>query len=558
MLQHLRIRNLALVEELTVAFDPGFSVLTGETGAGKSIIIGALALLMGDRADRTLIRAGADQASAEAVFVLADPGPVDRLLADLGLAPTDQGHLLIRRTLSTAGTGRQFVNDDAVTQAALKRLGDLLVDLHGPHDHQSLLSPDSQLRLLDAFGNLAETQAPYARCYREHQELTAQRLALSGDDRTFARELDFLAFEVRELEEAQPDPAEEASLGAEQAAAAQAQEMLETASGLLEALADGEASALQTLAAVQQQLDRLSVHVPEAAAWRDEARAAAVQVKELAAAIAARAQSIDADPERLHTLEARMALYHRLKRKYDTDAAGLQARLETGRARLRELQTRDARRAELAVREAAAAATLRETGLRLRARRTQAAAQLATAITERLRGLGFARAGFDVALSDTAPGPSGMDAVEFGFAPNPGEPNRPLRRIASSGEISRVMLAVKSVLADHDRIPVLVFDEIDANIGGETATAVGARLADLARTHQVIAITHMPQVAAWGRAHYAVRKRVAGNRTRTAIDRLAESARPEELARMLGGRSVTSVVLQHAQELLQKAGAARR
>lgn len=553
MLQSLRIRNLALVEELAVEFGPGFSVLTGETGAGKSIIMGALGLLVGERADKTLIRAGADQCLVEAALHLSDPAPVDALLTELGLEPTDQGQLVLRRTLSASGSGRHLVNDASVSLQSLKRLGDLLVDMHGPHDHQSLLSPDYQLRLLDSFGRLDALLAPYETLYRERRELENKRHELEGDEQAFAREMDFLAFQVQELGDAKLEEGEDEALVKEHAGAAGSQQALEAASGLLDALAEGETSALQNLAAVQQQLERLTTAVPQAAEWKEEARRAAIVVKELASTIASYAQSVDADPARLQWLEERMALYHRLKRKYNAAVPDLIKQHETAKTRLRDLQTRHERIAELVKQEAATLAKLRQAGLKLRAKRKDTAVKLADAVTRQLRDLGFARAGFEVNLAEAEPAPSGLDAVEFGFAPNPGEPFRPLRAIASSGEISRVMLAVKTVLAAHDRIPVLVFDEIDANIGGETATAVGRKLAELAATHQVIAITHMPQVAVHGRHHYAVRKTVTGERTRSSIDPLDETARAEEIARMLGGKGLTSVVLQHAREMLQKA-----
>ncbi len=553
MLQSLRIRNLALVEELAVEFQPGFCVLTGETGAGKSIIMGALGLLVGERADKTLIRAGAEQCAVEAAIQLRDPGPVDALLRELELEPTDHGQLILRRTVSAAGGGRNLVNDSPVSLQSLKRLGDLLVDMHGPHDHQSLLSPDYQLRLLDSFGRHDALLAAYHALYRERRDLEAQRHALEGDEQAFAREMDFLAFQVQELGDAHLDEAEETAIAAEHAVVANAQQVLETAGGLLEALTDGDTSAFQSLVAVQQQLERLAAIVPRAADWRDEARQAAIQIKELSASVAAYAQSIDADPARLQWIEERMALYHRLKRKYNAPVPELLNQLQTARTRLRDLQTRHERIAEIAKQEAALAAKLRQAGLKLRAKRKESSGKLATAITEQLRDLGFARAGFECNLADIEPAPSGLDAVDFGFAPNPGEPTRSLRAIASSGEISRVMLAVKTVLAAHDHIPILVFDEIDANIGGETATAVGRKLAELAATHQVIAITHMPQAAVHGRHHYAVRKTVSGDRTRSSIDPLDDTARAEEIARMLGGKTLTSVVLQHAREMLQKA-----
>ncbi len=552
MLQTLRIRHLALVEELSVEFKSGFTVLTGETGAGKSIIMGALGLLVGERADKSLIRAGADQCLVEASLTLVDAASVDALLRELELEPTDHGQLVLRRTLSAAGGGRNLVNDSPVTLQALKRLGDLLVDMHGPHDHQSLLSPDYQLHLLDAFGHLDSSRAPYDTLYREQRDLAARRRDLEGDEQSFARELDFLTFEVKELEDANLEAGEDEALILEHAGAASAQQALESTTGLLDALAEGDASAFQALVATQQMLDRLSPALPQAIVWKEEARRAAILVKELASTIAAYAQAIDADPARLQWVEDRMALYHRLKRKYGVPTAELIHRRDVAKTRLHELQTRHERIAELNKQEVSVTAKLRQAGMKLRGKRKDAARKLAEAITAQLRDLGFARSGFDVTLTDVDPAPAGMETVEFGFAPNPGEPSRPLRAIASSGEISRVMLAVKSVLAAHDRIPVLVFDEIDANIGGETATAVGRKLAELATTHQVIAITHMPQVAVHGGHHYAVRKTVTADRTRSSIDPLDEPARAEEIARMLGGKGLTSVVLQHAREMLQK------
>jgi DNA repair protein RecN (Recombination protein N) len=553
MLQNLRIRNLALVEELAVEFQPGFCVLTGETGAGKSIIMGALGLLVGDRADKTLIRAGADQCAVEASILLPDPGPVDALLRELELEPTDHGQLILRRTVSAAGGGRNLVNDSPVSLQSLKRLGDLLVDMHGPHDHQSLLSPDYQLHLLDAFGRHDTLLAAYQALYRERRELESKRHALEGDEAAFAREMDFLAFQVQELGDAKLEEGEDETIAAEHAVVANAQQVLESAGGLIEALTDGETSAFQSLVAVQQQLERLASIVPQSADWKEEAKQAAIQVKELASTISAYAQSIDADPARLQWVEERMALYHRLKRKYNATVPELLAQLATAKTRLADLKTRHERIAEIAKLEAGLSAKLRQAGLKLRAKRKDSAGKLAEAITGQLRDLGFARAGFEVNLAELEPGPAGLDAADFGFAPNPGEPTRPLRAIASSGEISRVMLAVKTVLAEHDRIPILVFDEIDANIGGETATAVGRKLAELAATHQVIAITHMPQAAVHGKHHFAVRKTVSGDRTRSSIDPLDDNARAEEIARMLGGKSLTSVVLQHAREMLQKA-----
>jgi DNA repair protein RecN (Recombination protein N) len=553
MLQTLRIQNLALVERVAVDFAAGLTVITGETGAGKSILMGALGLLMGERADRTLIRAGEDQCVVEAVLSLKHPARIDALLDEWGLPPCEDGSLILRRTISSSGAGRNLVNDGATTLQVLKKLGDLLVDLHGPHDHQSLFSTDCQMALLDEFGGLADPLDAYVDHYRILRRLEARRRELEGGDSDVAREIEFLSFQVAELDEAGLVEGEDESIEREHKTVAHAGEILELAGRIVTLLSEGEESALNALSSARQSLDRLAaLESDQGAAWVDEARQASMQVQELSRALASYAQSVDVDPRRLGELEARMGLYHRLKRKYGISVPELIAKRESLRARLNDLQTRGQQVEEVKARIAEAAAVLARTAGSLSRKRNEAAGRLASAVTRELRDLGFPSGAFSVALTDTPPGPSGANAVEFGFAPNPGEPGRPLRAIASSGEISRVMLAVKTVLAGHDRVPVLIFDEIDANIGGETANAVGHKLAELARTHQVICITHLPQVAVHGEHHFAVTKSVEETRTRTEIMALDEKARTEEIARMLGGRALTSVVLQHAREMLHR------
>jgi len=553
MLETLRIRHLALVDELTVEFCPGLNVLTGETGAGKSILVGALALLLGERADKTLIRAGTDRAEVEAVFSLPHPSPATALLQELDLTGDDPHRLIVRRTLQANGAGRITLNDQATTLQTLKRIGDRLVDLHGPHDHQSLLSADQQRDLLDAFGGLEVDRQPCADYHRQWLALRKERETLEGDESQFARELDFLRFQVQELEAAHFEPGEEDRLQEEHARATAAQELLETANGLLEALTDGEYAALTSLRSAQNALDRLSHRLSEAAAWRDEIHDLARRLQSLGSAIAQAAQRVEADPERLRQIEERMALYHRLHRKYPGGPEEWSRQLDKARARLETLQNREQRLLEIERERSEIKTHLRNATARLHDKRVRTARELSERVASELRDLGLRQAGFEVRLTPIEPGATGADAVEFFFAPNPGEPPHPLRAIASSGEISRVMLALKTALAAHDQIPILVFDEIDANIGGETATAVGHKLRALGRTHQVIAITHMPQVAVFGTTHFAVTKEVKDQRTRTRIERLDEAERAEEIARMLGGRQMTSVVLQHARELLSRA-----
>jgi DNA repair protein RecN (Recombination protein N) len=552
MLHTLRVRNLALVEDITVEFMAGLNVITGETGAGKSVIIGALGLLLGERADKSLIRAGAEQCMAEAVFHLSDAAAVDAVLDEVGLPACEDGQLLVRRSLLVNGTGKNFINDSATTLQVLKRVGVLLVDMHGPYDHQSLLNTDFQLDILDAFGHLWETRAGYETIYVSFRDLQSQRRELEGaDEQEVAQQIELLSFQVKEIEDAAMVEGEDESLAREQVEVANAQRILELSEGVRNALMEGETSAFNGLAFAQKGLGELAALVEPAAGWRDEARSLTVQLQDLAETIEHHVRNIEGDPQRLQWLEDRMALYYRLKRKYGGTVKEVLVHLEKARTRLQALQSRGERLAEIDRQIDDVQAKLEQSGGKLGKARRQAASKLAGTITGELRDLGFPHGGFAVELAKAEPGPSGMVGIEFAFAPNAGEPARPLRAIASSGEISRVMLAVKAVLANHDSIPVLVFDEIDANVGGAMGTAIGTKLDTVGQHHQVLCITHLPQVAVHGSTHFAVAKEVVNGRTRTSITRLDDAERVEEIARMLGGRDLTSVTLKHAREMLR-------
>jgi DNA repair protein RecN (Recombination protein N) len=555
MLSTLRVKNLAIVETIRAEFSPGLNVVTGETGAGKSIIVGALGLVLGERADRSMIRAGEEQCGVEALFVLADPSDVDAVLEDLGLPPCEEGQLVLRRIVTATGAGKVLVNDTPATVQALKRIGTLLVDMHGPHDHQSLLSPEFQRDLLDSFGHLWKDRTAYEDVWQQVRALEARRRELEGDGGDTAERIDLLQHQVREIEEAELVSGLEVELEQEHALVGNAQQALELSDAVQRALTEDEGSAFDRLAAVQSALESLDGMLPEAASWLEEARAAAVQVQELAHTVAARAQNIEADPARLQWLDDRLALVRRLKRKYGGDEDAVLERLDQARAQLADLETRGETLAKLERERTAADAALRTAGQTLRAGRDRAAGALGDAITGELRDLGFPHGAFAVTLAACDPRADGMDDVDFAFAPNVGEPMRPLRAIASSGEVSRVMLAVKAILAAHDRIPVLVFDEIDANVGGEMGVAIGEKLVTVAQTHQVLCITHLPQVAAHGRTHHVVVKTVAEGRTRTRMQAVADVAREEEIARMLGGKERTRTSLQHAREMLARARA---
>lgn len=552
MLTRLSVRNLAIVESADVEFGGGLTVITGETGAGKSVLMGALELVLGARADASTVRDGAKEARIEAEFAV--PGVVDAFLDAAGLPPCEDGVLLVRRAISATGGGRVHVNDAATTVQTLRALGKLLVDVHGPNDHQSLLEEGFQRGVLDAHGRL-DTSA-YAAAWARLADLRAQRADLQGDDADVAETCERLRYAVDELDAAQLTPEDDDELPARHAAAAHAAEILDCANAATAALSEADDSAAAALVGAGARVREMARFHEAAGAWGETIERLTVEVQELAQEIADSASRLDADPEALQALDDRLSLVQRLKRKYASpDVAALLALRDERARRLADLEGRGARLAALADEIAAAEAAVRAAGAKLTAARTKAAARLARAVTKELHGLGFLRAGFDVSLAPHAPDATGCDAVDFQFAPNPGEAARPLREIASTGEIARVMLAVKTVVAEHDAIPVLVFDEIDSNIGGEVGRAVGEKLRAVARHHQVIAITHLPQSAVYGARHLAVAKAVSGGRTRSTIQPLEGEARVAEIARMLGGTSLTSVVEQHARELLALAQA---
>ena len=553
MLTHLTVKNLAIVEAADVAFGAGLNIITGETGAGKSVLMGALDLVLGGRADKSAIREGAPEARVDATFCLADTRAVDALLGEAGLPLCEDGALLVRRSVSAAGAGRCLVNDTPATVQTLRRLGSLLVDIHGPYDHQSLLDADFQRDVLDAYGHCAPQRVACTEAWQALNALEERLRELQGGSADIAVEIDRLQYIVDEISRAALTEADEDDLVAQHAEAANAEQIIALGSDIAGALTDGEHSAFDILADIQNRLAELARILPEAAAWRNDAQAAAVQLQELGRAVNDRLSRIEADSDQLRQLEERMALVQRLKRKYGHTVRDVLDTLAKSEAHLNDLSTRTEQVERLQADIAVAAATLKDKAAVLTKSRTQAAGRLARAITGELHDLGFLKSGFAVELTACAPGPRGADVISFGFAPNPGEPMRPLKAIASSGEIARVMLAVKAVLAAHDSIPVLVFDEIDANIGGEVGRVVGQKLRRVAETHQVISITHLPQSAVYGHQHFVVSKAIAKGRTKMQIEALDAPRRVDEIARMLGGKGSTSVVESHARELLAAA-----
>ena len=547
----LRIRNLALVEDLEWQLGPGFTSITGETGAGKSIIIGALQLLLGERTDKSLIRTGADVCAVEAVFAGTGLEKLNLLLSDAGIEPCE-GELIVKRSFSATGTNRQFINGSPATLAVLKNLGDELVDLHGPHDHQSLLSPDRQLALLDGFAHAEEAVREFEQRYRKLQTLQAKQAALSTAESAREQEIGLLRHQVSEITNAKLSVAEEEEIAARYKLAANSKRLVELAGTISRRLSEADDSILPQLAETQRLLRELEKIDPAQGMLAEAHAASVVELSEISRSVSHYAEQLDLDPEQLAALEERVSLFETLKRKYGGSIADVVAFGENAAERLRKIDGRDEELECLSKEIATVRAEVERAGHILRKMRTEAAPRLSENIRSNLRDLGFRQSEFEAKLSrlDEARA-TGCDAIELLFSPNPGEPLKPLRTIASSGEISRLMLAIKSSLAEQDAIPLLVFDEIDANVGGEIANAVGAKMRKLAGDHQVLCITHLPQVAAAAATHFVVTKEVTDGRTYSRLREVAGKARNEEIARMLGGK--TESALRHAATLLKQA-----
>ena len=557
MLSTLRIKNLALVEDLTLELRPGYNVITGETGAGKSILIGALSLVLGDRADRSLIRAGSENCSVEAAFDVSRlKAPLAELIDRNGLEPCEDGQLVIKRVFSGAGANRQFVNGSPTALSVLARIGEWLVDIHGPHDHQSLLHPARQLDILDSYGGLEEQRGAFAALVRQRAELEKQKSALVIDERTYLQQLELLRFQTGEISTARLQVGEDEQVEQQYRRSNNSARLLQLSQAALDTIGEGEPCLVGQAGQLGRTLQDLSKLDPSAEELLRLHEQALSLLRELQAAITHYADRVEVDPARLAVLEERLNLLQGFKRKYGPSLADVIAFGEEARRKLRTLEERDAELARLNAELKQIDEKLWSAAKALSAKRKKSIPQLARDVSRQLTDLGFKQSRFDVAIAsrdqaefaESVPSLSGADSVEFQFAPNPGEPIRPLRAIASSGELARVMLALKTVLASEDQVPVLVFDEVDANVGGETACAVGDKMRQIAQARQVLCITHLPQVAAPASAHFLASKEIRAGRTISQIMPLEKKERIVELARMLGGQ--TEAARKHAEAML--------
>lgn len=550
MLETLRIANYALIDAIEIDFAGGFNVLTGETGAGKSILVGALNLVLGARASGDALRDGADRASIEAVFRLRRVSPrLKTILDDAGVV-FDGAELLLARVITADGRSRAYAAGSLVPLATLAAIGDELVDMHGQHDHQSLLRPERQLDLLDAYGGLDEELADLASAVRAFRETEQALKALEGDDRDRIRRIEFLKFELKEIEDAGPQPGEEAELKSRRTLIANAEAIAEAAGAAYTALYDGEgAAAAEAVDKAAHALEALAGIEPRFAplcAQLDEVR---IAIGAIADEVRGFTEAIDFDPEELNAINQRLVLLKTLLKKYGPAMDDVLAYAKKARAEIDGHERRDERLESLKADAARLRAEAERRAAALSQKRKAAGKKLVKAVTAALQDLGMAGAAFDVSLAEGELTAHGSDRVEFLLAANKGERAKALRQVASGGEISRIMLALKATFAKADAIPTLIFDEIDAGVGGAVANAVARKMNELATSHQVIAITHLPQIAAAAERHFHVAKASAKGRTLTRVERVESEARVAELARLLDG-SVSEVSLEHARALL--------
>jgi DNA repair protein RecN (Recombination protein N) len=558
MLHELTITNVAVLEGVTVPFRSGLNVLTGETGAGKSILIDALQLVLGARSSEELLRAGADEAVVQAAFDLPEDPRAGALLEAEGIAADPGEFLSIRRHLFREGKSKAYVNGRLTSAATLRALGDLLVDIHGQHLGQPLLDPRRHREFLDAFAGLAEEAREYRRRFGDWRRLLEEQEALQGLERDRARRQAALEREVEEIGGAQLRADEEEGLLAERAVLANHERLFAAVEEAYTGLEESDTAVLAGLARLAARL-REAVEIDPRLRESFEGMATAlVHLGEAARELRDYRGRIEFDPARLEGIEARLHEIGRLKRKYGGDAAALLRRLDDAQRELGGLEGSQARLETLSCQIADCLRDVEGRAERLTAGRRRAAVRLQEAILTELAALGMAKAAFEARVQSGPPepqglGPWGRDEIEFLIAPNPGEGLKPLHRIASGGELSRIMLAIRVILAEADETPTLIFDEVDAGIGGSMADVVGRKLLAVGRTRQVLCVTHLPQIACFGDAHLRVTKQSRDHHTETRVELLEGETRTHELARMLGGPARSATGVQHAIELLEAA-----
>lgn len=571
MLQEIIVKNLALIDEIHLEFDAGFNVLTGETGAGKSIIIDALGLALGGRFSSEMIRAGAESATVEAVFLVENRSDLKEYLEGIGVQLGPDRTLIVQREIGASSKNRCRINGQLVTVLTLSKLGEFLLDIHGQHEHQSLLFPDKQLELLDEYCGAfcLKTKAEFGKVFQEYQALEKEYRELQQNEVDLARKIELLEFEIKEISDAKLVIGEDEDLLKEREILSASEKLYEAALASYQALyenSSGGSAAVELLGAAQRSLDQVAGIDPRLEQILSSLREAACQVEEVSRELRSYQGEIQFDPERLAAIEERLEEITRLKRKYGGTIAEILLYADKCRQELAGISNREERSQQLEESLAKLKTRLGELAETLNRHRQLGAQKLEQAIMEQLSELNMEKTQFKISLTqiDKSDGipfkgrtveitAKGADRVEFQVAPNPGEGLKPMARIASGGELSRIMLALKSILAELDQIPTMVFDEIDVGIGGRTAQAVAEKLLLIGQSRQVICVTHLPQISSLAKRHFFIEKKVTGNRTQVSVRVLSMNERVEELSRMLGGAQVTETTRQHAREMLMLA-----
>lgn len=529
--------------------------MTGETGAGKSILIDALSLAMGGRASADYVRHGAKKAEIEVLFEISGDHPVCRVLEEMGLEP-EEDLLLIRREISASGKSTCRINGSLVTLSMLKKIGRFLLDIHGQHEHQSLLRTEEHLEWLDAFGDqaLKDLRRQYQVQYEEYKALEKELKRLTTDEKEAARRIDLLSYQLQEISAANLTEGEDQELEQERNRLVNAEKLVKAAGDAFEELY-GEGRGADSLQNAMNHLEEITRFDKSVEPILELVQSAVYQVEEAIHLLGLYRDELEFEPDQLNQVEERLALIHQLKRKYGDTVEAVLAYAEAVSKELEELRNRDENREEVKRKLDVVQEKLKDLADRLTSARQQAAKRLEKRMEKELADLNMANTAFRVAFhpSDRGFTPLGCDRVEFQIAPNPGEPLRPLAKIASGGELSRLMLALKTIFIDVDPIDTVVFDEIDTGVSGRAAQSIAEKLAGLARKNQVLCVTHLPQVACMADHHYLIAKEVADQQTRTRVERLDEEGRTTELARMLGGVEVTSTTRRHAAEMLRLA-----
>ncbi len=564
MLSELVVHNFAIIRHLDVSFQPGLNILSGETGAGKSILVGAVNLILGSRASQEMIRTGTNEATVEAVFLLSDRAGLRERLHEWGLEATDE--ILIRRTISRSGRNRVHVNHQLLTLQQLQQLAKGLISVSGQHEHQLLLDSEIHLGLLDAFGNLESASEAVGKIYAGWSKTREELHKLRKFKQDQASQMDWMRFQLQELESAKLEPNEDKKLEQERNLLKHAATIRDAAQGAHQIIYAGRGAMLEQLAAVEKNVETLQSIDPSQAPLTNHLEQVRIHLEELSHSLQQYAHKISFDPQRMSAVEERLAVLQKLGKKYGGTVEAMLQRLEELKKSLSLEEDVEFQEEQLEKELEKLGREYLQEAKELSRRRREAALRLSEEVEKTLAALDMPKARFavgfyeeDSSQKDSKPPftPTGIDRVEFLLSANPGEDLKPLVRVASGGELSRILLALKSLLSRRGEAETLIFDEVDTGIGGRTAELVGLQLERLAARHQVICITHLPQIACYGEHHYKVMKQTVDDETVTDIRLLSPEDRIEELARMLGGIAISEKTRAHAEELRQRARESR-